>query len=129
RRGGRRPLLRHVDGQPLARAATPAKPAWPFLVGVASDALELPAELVERGPARIGGELVVRVRLDVEVEPADRAEPRAVGTVQDLVRQRERKRVLRPARQLERVRDDVWRVELLVAARVRRLIFAALDRQ
>ena len=106
-RDGRRPLRGHVDDR---------RSASTVLTGSSRAA----AQLVERGPARIRGELVVRVRLLVQILAAHRAQAGAVGAVQDLLRQLERERVARPGREVERVVRDVRRLELLVAARVRR---------
>src|SRR5687767_5951699 len=65
--------------------------------------LEAVAELLERRPARVGLELVVRMRLDVQVLAADGAEAGAVRGVQDLLGQLEGNRVARPGGQLELV--------------------------
>ena len=59
------------------------------------------AQRFERGPARVGGRLLVRVRLVVQVLAALGAEAGAVGAAEDLVRQRERDRVARPLRDVE----------------------------
>ena len=96
---------------------------------VADSPLELFLQRFERGPARVGGELLVRMRLLVQVLAADRAEARAVGAVQDLLRQLERERVARPGGEVERVIRDVRRFELLVARRIVRLILGRPDRQ
>ncbi len=86
------------------------------------------AELLERGPARVGNELVVGVRLHVQVLAADRAEAGAVGRVQDLLGQLERDRVARPGGQLELVVvDDVLAAELVGRARVGGVVLAGVD--
>jgi hypothetical protein len=71
----------------------------------------------------------VRVRLVVQVPAANRAEAGAVGAAEDLVRERERGRVARPAREVEAVVDGVLRRELLGVAGARRLVLARRDRQ
>src|SRR5436190_6565586 len=87
------------------------------------------AQALERGPARIGRLLVVHVRLAVQVLAADGAETGAVSAAEDLVRQRERKGVARPRREVEVVVTHVWRSKLLRAVGVRRLILASRDRE
>ena len=56
----------------------------------------------------------------VEVGRADRAEPRAVLAAEDLRRHRERERVARPRREVERLVAHVGAVELLAPARAGR---------
>src|SRR5436190_526984 len=79
--------------------------------------LEPVAELGEAAPARVDDLLIMRVRLVVQVPAADRAQARAVGAAEDLVRERERGRVPRPAREVEAGVDDVLGRELLGVAR------------
>src|SRR5215211_174509 len=89
--------------------------------------LQLVPELAERGPARVGLDLVVRVPLHVEVLPADRAEPGAVGAAEDLVGQPEDERVPRPGGEVETVVHDVRRPQLLGFAGARRLVLPRDD--
>src|ERR671930_65597 len=93
------------------------------------DALKAIAELGQPAPARVGGLLVVRVRLVVQVAAADRAEAGAVQAAQDLVRKREPGRVTRPAGEVEAVVRHVLRGQLVGVAGVRRLVLARRDRQ
>ena len=116
RRRSRR-ARRPATATPTCRRSTASRPL-----------LELAAELVERRPARVGGDLVVRVRLVVQILAADRAEAGAVGRVEDLVGQREGERVARPGGEVERVVGDVGRAQLLVVAGIRRLVLARVDR-
>src|SRR5437764_5309075 len=69
------------------------------------------------------------MRLVVQILPADRTEPGAVWTAEDLVRQGKRKRVAGPTREVELVVGHVRRSELLRAARVRRLVLVRIDRK
>ena len=93
----------------------------------ATGILQPVAEALERRPARIAGDILVRVRLDVQVLAADRAETGAVGVVEDLIRQRERDRVASPGRQLELIVDHVLAPKLLVALRGRRVVLPRVD--
>src|SRR5262249_9741535 len=88
--------------------------------------LQLAAQLVERSPAWIGLRLVVRVRLLVQILAADEAEAGAVGAVQDLVGEAERKRVAGPGGEVERVVGNVRALELRVAVGVRRLVLTGV---
>jgi len=58
------------------------------------------------------------VRLLVQILAAHRAQARAIGAVQDLLRQLERERVARPRREIEGIVRDVRRLKLLVAVQV-----------
>ena len=66
-------------------------------------------ELGELRPSAGRGLALVLVRLPVEVAPAHRAEAGAVVAAEDLVRQRERDRVVGPGREVEPVLDEVRR--------------------
>jgi hypothetical protein len=90
--------------------------------------LKLLAQRFERGPAWVRVNLVVLVRLPVQVAPADRAETGALGPAQDLLREREDERVARPCRQVEHVVREVRRPQLLRIAGTRRLVLPSLDR-
>lgn len=78
-----------------------------------SSALQLIAQVREGGPAGIGLGVLVLVGLDVQVLAADRAQTRAVGAAQDLIRDLERDRVAQPCRELQVVVDDVVRPQLV----------------
>src|SRR2546430_7665481 len=97
--------------------------------GLSRNALQAVAELGQPAPARVGELLLVPVRLVVQVAAADRAEAGAVGAAKDLVRERERGRVTRPARQVEAIVGDVLGGQLLGVAGTRRLVLARGDRQ
>src|SRR5919201_3935302 len=84
--------------------------------------LEQVAQLRERGPAGVGLRLAVVVRLLVQILAADRAEARAVGPAQDIVRQREADQVPRPGGQVEPVLVEIRVAELFGLARTRRLV-------
>src|SRR5438067_9220974 len=73
-------------------------------------------ELGQGGPAGIGRVDLVLVRLEVQVEPADRTEPGTVRAAEDLVRKRQHEPVAGPARQVEPVLGDVRHRPLLDAA-------------
>src|SRR5262249_22646879 len=92
-------------------------------------ASQLLAQAFERRPARVGRLVLVRVRLLVQVLATGRAEAGAVGAAEDLVRQRERDRVTRPAGQVEAVVDEGRRPQLVRPVRIRRLVLARRDRQ
>src|SRR4051812_16647725 len=77
---------------------------------------ELVLERGETGPTGVEALLVVDVRLDVEVAPALRAQPRAVGLVENLLRQRQHEAVARPRREVEALVGEVRRLQLLVIA-------------
>ena len=81
----------------------------------------------ERGPARIGLDVVVRVPLHVQVLAADRGTARAFGAAEDLVREGEHERVAGPRGQVEPIVDDVWRRELVRPFRVGRLVLARAE--
>ena len=82
---------------------------------------------LEGGPARVDGLLLVRVRLDVEILAADGAEAGAVWPAEDLVGHREGDLVSRPGRDVELAVRQVLRAELLVRARIARLVFLRVD--
>src|SRR5215203_4938271 len=86
--------------------------------------LEPVFQLAERGPARVQLFVVVLVRRVVEVASANRAQPRAVLSAEDLVRKLEHERVARPRREIELVVRHVGRPEL-VRLRVLGLVLAA----
>src|SRR4051794_27970397 len=88
---------------------------------------ELFPESGEGGPARVGAVDVVLVRLEVEVAAADRAEPRAVGAAEDLLRQGEDERVARPRAEVEALVREVRGLQLLVALGVRRLVLREVE--
>jgi hypothetical protein len=71
--------------------------------------------------------LLVRVRLDVQVFAAHGTKPGAVGTAEDLRRQRQRERIARPRGEVEHVVADVRRAELLVGVVARRVVLARTD--
>src|SRR5581483_9274356 len=85
------------------------------------------AKRLEGRPARVALRLLVRVRLLVQVLPADAAEAGAVGPAEDLVRELERHRVARPLGDVEIRARDVLRRHLLVL-RVLVLVLARPDR-
>jgi hypothetical protein len=58
------------------------------------------------------------VRLDVEVLAAHRAEPRTVGSAEDLIRELECDRVARPGADIQMIANDVVGVELVRGRRV-----------
>src|SRR4051812_19615989 len=88
-----------------------------------SQKLQLLPQAFERGPARVGILLAVRVRLHVQILAALRAEAGAVGPAEDLRRQREQERVAGPGREVEPVVDEVRRRQL-VGVGARRLVLA-----
>ena len=92
-----------------------------------SSAAAVAAQRLERGPARVDGRLVVLVRLDVEVLPADRAQAGTVGAAEDLVGEAQPDQVARPRVEVEVALDDVLGAQLVVRAGVRRLVLAGLD--
>src|SRR5215210_7115818 len=68
------------------------------------------------------------MRLVVQVLPAHRTEAGALVAAEDLVRELECQRVARPGPEVELVVDDVRRLELVGAVRVRGLILPGSDR-
>src|SRR5207249_903997 len=96
--------------------------------GMRSLASEPVAKALERGPARVRRDLGVFVRLEVEVDTADKAQPGAVGAAENLLGKLERDRVAAPLRQLEAVVDDIDRLQLLVSTVVVRVVLARIDR-
>ena len=68
------------------------------------------------------------MRLDVQILAAHGAETGAVRVVQDLVRELERERVVRPRGQIEQIVRDVRRAQLLVVSRLCRLVLLRGDR-
>jgi hypothetical protein len=70
-------------------------------------ASEFVAESLEGSPARIELSVCVLVRLEVQVLPADRTEPGAVGLAENLLGQLERDRVSCPGAEIEVVVDYV----------------------
>lgn len=79
----------------------------------AASRLQLVANLRESGPPRIGLAVDVLVRLEVEVLAADRTEPGAVLTAQDLVGELQRDCVARPCGKLNVILEDVVRAQLV----------------
>src|SRR5688500_15960676 len=67
------------------------------------------------------------VRFDVQVLPAGRAEPRAVGPAENLVGDGERELVARPGADVELALHDVLRLQLGVSRPVDRLVLLRLD--
>src|SRR5438105_1716569 len=91
----------------LLHGGTNAKAGTWFEPGPRSSRV-IGAERFEGRPAGVPHDLVVRVRLHVQILAALRAEARAVGSAEDLVRQRERNRVARPGREVDGlVADDI----------------------
>ena len=107
------PALAGIAAYRLVQVRSPAEPAAMTEARAPHVACDPVSEPFERGPARIGVALEVLVRLDVQVLPADRAEPGAVRPAEDLVRELERDRVARPRAELEVVAHDVVGVELV----------------
>src|SRR5919204_1584531 len=90
---------------------------------------ELFTQRLERGPARVGRYLVVRVRFAIQVLPAHRAQPGAIRPAEDLVRDRKAESVARPRGEIELVVHDVLRLQLLGLTGTGLLVLARLDRQ
>ena len=67
------------------------------------------------------------VRLDVEVFAADGTEACAIGTAEDLLRQREGDRVACPPVDVELVVDEVRRPQLVTSFGIRRLVLPGVD--
>jgi hypothetical protein len=76
-------------------------------------ASELVAEALESLPAWVELSVRVLVRLEIQVLPADRTEPGAIGLAQDLFGQLERDRISCPGAQIEAVVDHVVRSPLV----------------
>src|SRR5437764_14344051 len=88
--------------------------------------LEPVLQLREGGPAGVELLVLVDVRIDVQVAPADGAEARAVGTAEDLVRELEDERVSRPVGEIELILREIRRPEL-VGVGTRRLVLTRCD--
>ncbi len=72
-------------------------------------------------------DIVVGVRLHVQIFATDRAETSAVGVVEDLIRQRECDRVAGPGCELELILEDVLALELIVPAGGRGVVLTRID--
>src|SRR5437867_12543195 len=69
------------------------------------------------------------VGVEVQILAAHRAEALAIRTAEDLLRERKRDRVARPAMHVQRVVREVRRAELVAAFGICRLVLACVDRQ
>src|SRR6266540_1815794 len=90
--------------------------------------LQLFAQALERRPAGFCRLLLVRVRLRVEILPADGTETGAVRAAEDLVRQGEGDGVARPGGEVEVCVAEIRRPKLVRALRIGRLVLAGGDR-
>jgi aryl-alcohol dehydrogenase-like predicted oxidoreductase len=118
--------LRELDEAfPPRQRATVTRTCRPSAAEAAS---ELFAQALERGPAGVGALFLVLMGLVVEILAAHRAEPRAVGATENLVRQLERHGVAGPGAEVEVVVFEIGRPELVDAVGVRRLILTGGDR-